>query len=441
MSIEGDFIKTADIPEIFYDTSRHRYFYQTENGDYCPQGADSMANTLKLYGMSTKQSHTQMSSAHEYLYRIQNSHSISWVGSLAGYFKGRHRIQGKYVLVDDEPNIIQPDKRVDFTDLKNLIAGMMPDRTERQIFYAWLKVGYEALRDQTQRPGQCLAMSGPPNCGKTLMVHVIKAVLGGRFSKPKQFLSGETTFNSDLVGTELLVMDDEDCSKKMVDRTRLGQVIKNCCVSASQRVHSKGRDAFMAPLFWRILICTNVTDDDLNVLPPLVPGVKDKIINLKVQQPKIPFPGPEDYNKRPAYLVSQLPGLLHWLTNWEIPRSIQSHRFGVIEYHNEFIERTLWTTSDEAQLLDIIRQWDPYDEDGVWVGTAVEFKNQVLAYDEYRQSARELIGWKGAANRLLGNLCDILPRRFFRSRNPEGSWTFEIHKEDLKRRGAGDEAA
>ena len=427
MSIDDHIHAGLKVPEIYFETRSQRYWYRSGKGEYIPLGIDGMADKLKRYGFSTKRTHTSMSSAHEYLDDIRETNNVGWVGALAGYKKGKHVIAGRNYLVDSEPTIIQPDKNCDWSDLKYMIDNMFTLRKEKHFLYAWIKYSYEALRDQTQRPGPCLTITGPHNCGKTLFLYVLERILGGRVGSQKQYMDGDTSFNADLIGTELLKIDDENSSKKMNDRRQLGQMIKNICVAGHQRVHSKGRDAFNVRLFWRLVICTNEGDTDLNVLPPLVDGIRDKMLCLRVERPEV-FPGPNKPDLRREHMENQVPGLLYYLMNWKVPEYVKGHRFGVRDYQNEFVDHSLWSVSDEAQMVDVIKEWKPWQDEDKWVGTAIDFKNQMLEYDSNKMIARELLGWKGAAGVLLNNLCDLQDSHFTRRREGSNTWKYTIRK-------------
>ena len=87
----------------------------------------------------------------------------------------------------------------------------------------------------------------------------------------------DNQFNSDLIGAELLLVDDVKLSRKMEDRKTFGTKIKGLTASSgSVSCHHKGVDAFTLSPLWRLVIAINDTEDDLGAMPPLGEGEEER---------------------------------------------------------------------------------------------------------------------------------------------------------------------
>ena len=175
--------------------------------------------------------------------------------------RGVYESNGDLLLASSSPKIIRSSPGTYPTISKfinDLFGGDEHAETQVESFIGWLSVSRLAMLEGRRRPGQALVLAGPVACGKTQLIkQVIVPAMGGREAKPYRYLTGKTGFNSDLLGAEVLVIDDEAASTRIENRRALGEGIKQTLFASSVRIEGKFRIGFdFAPL-WRIVIAVN----------------------------------------------------------------------------------------------------------------------------------------------------------------------------------------
>lgn len=141
---------------------------------------------------------------------LRRERNVDFAGPVAGKRVGVCDAQGRRILVTSSPRLIEP-REGQWPLLRAVLSGLFttPDEDQTRWFFAWLKVGVEALRKGETRPGHGLIMAGPSDCGKSfIQEHVITPLLGGRSADPTKFLLGKTTFNAEMGGAEHLAMQE-----------------------------------------------------------------------------------------------------------------------------------------------------------------------------------------------------------------------------------------
>ena len=294
-ALEASIAATGYSTELaaFYDTQQKEYLIRNQFG-WIAQTEAQFKRRLKSSGVSTKASEGEMlSPADIEILRIQDHEAVSYAGALAGYAEGLREEGGLRYLVTEGPRLIEPVTGT-WNTLKATFEAVLtdPEHDQLAVFYSWLRVAVEALRLGRLMPGQALVFAGPPRCGKSLLQNLITLLLGGRSAKPYQFMTGGTQFNSELFKAEHLMIEDEAPSTDFKSRRNLGNFIKQFTVNEDQRLHAKNRDALMLKPFWRVTISLNDEPEDLHVLPPIDPGIEDKLILLRSYKQELPMPLP-----------------------------------------------------------------------------------------------------------------------------------------------------
>jgi len=355
----------------------------------------------------------------EALNHLQLNWGVHYAGPLAGCAKGIHESCGARILVTTAPKIIEPVTG-EFPILAKLLDNLFNDEIEDQRPYvlAWLKISIEALRAGVIRPGQVLAMAGPANCGKSLLQNIITLLLGGRSAKPWRYMAGQTPFNSDLFGSEHLMIEDESASTDIRVRRELGAKIKDFTVNEVQSCHAKGRPALSLRPFWRVSISLNDEPENMMILPPLDESLADKLHLLKVHKREMPM-RTQDQAGRTAFwgaIVSELPAFVHHLLKWEIPENIRCERFGVKAYHHPSLLASLDDLAPESRLLSLIDAvlFSGVVNDDVEL-TADELQSK-LVNSSMSYEARRLLSWSTACGVYLSRLEKKHPHRFVQQR-------------------------
>lgn len=293
-----------------------------------------------------------------FLFVMQHRRLERSIKAVAGYAPGIHTLGSEQVLVKTGPRLVDPVAG-EWAIVRELIEGKLgPNQTP--YFHGWMKTALEALfaGPGNFRPGQCCIFAGPRDSGKSRLQHqLITGLLGGRSADPGPYLFARTDFNSELAGSEHLLMEDPASSTKKADRIFFGEQLKGFVVNDTQRLHLKGRDALVVSAFHRLTISINDDPDKIRVLPLLTPDLKDKVHLFSVSSAPLPMPT-STLDERRAFreqIGRELPAYAYWLLNeFSIPAAIRSDRFGVRGWCHPSLALDLFDSTPAAHLLEIL---------------------------------------------------------------------------------------
>lgn len=384
---------------------------------------------------------------------IQDKRAVRYAGALAGFSAGIHELDGgRRILVTETIRPVEPMKG-DWNVIRSILNGMLVTEKvdQRPFFYGWLKIfaasyfaSLEKGMNTTLIPGQALVLAGARDSGKTLVKSLIKEMFGGRSAHPHQFMLGGTAFNAELAEAPLLEIDDQAASKDPRDRSHFAAKIKEFTVGGSLRVHPKYQKPIDLRPCVRLLICLNDEPSAVMVLPPLDPGVEDKLMLLQVETHPMPMPtgSTDERNAFWQTLKGELPAFMHFLLHeFEIPSEIRSGRFGVRHFHHPHIVAALEDFAPESRVMEMIdelfatgkfsiggenvdpRSFDLGEDEALrqmeqstgprripWTGRASEFENIVRARFE-RWDTERLFRYGNSAGMLLRTLSMKHPER------------------------------
>ena len=341
---------------VYYDQARKLFWAKNSLDEWMQYAEAQLSRRLRAVGVDkTRFTETGLHLVEAAMDQIMQERSVHYAGEMAGYPVGTYEILGHRVLITRGPRIPKPAKRA-FPTIETFLSSLLD--AERKYFDAWIKCALLALKAGSPfRPGQVLGIAGPPGCGKSLLQDLITEILGGRSAKPYRYLTGDTSFNSDLFRAEHLCIEDEPASVDARTRRHFAAAIKGLCVNRVQSFHPKGKDSMSMTPFWRLSISVNDDQDHLMVLPPLDDSLLDKIILLRANQATFPFTS-EDLAGRKRFrdtLTAELPGYLFWLRAWRMPASLQDQRFGCVAYQNAELKQMLLDLDPEHKLWTLIR--------------------------------------------------------------------------------------
>lgn len=422
--------RTGKLPKdflVYYDQMKKAFWAKNTVGEWMMWGEAQMARRLRLLGV--RKTHFEDRDAHqveELLDNIMLDQSVHFAGELAGYMSGTYHIQGHRVLITRGPAIPKPE-RIEFPAINALLNSLLGE--ERKYFDAWIKSALLALKAGSPfRPGQVLCLAGPPGCGKSLLQDLVTEMLGGRSAKPYRYLTGDTSFNSDLFRAEHLCIEDEPASVDARTRRHFAASIKGLCVNRVQSFHPKGKDSLPLTPFWRVSISVNDDQDHLMVLPQLDDSLMDKIILLGCQQATFPFQ-PDDLDGRKSFrqqLSAQLPGYLYWLRAWRMPVALLDQRFGCVAYQNAALKQKLQDLEPEYKLWTLIQALDvvPGGYSG-WTGTAAKLENMLIKADKSSTIPR-LLYYNTACGVYLERLSRLHPENIKKLSSRAGACKWHI---------------
>jgi hypothetical protein len=175
-------------------------------------------------------------------------------------------------------------------------------------------------------------------------------------AKPYQFMSGATSFNSNLFEAEHLMVEDDIASHDIRSRISFGNYIKQFAANEEVQHHAKNRPAMTLKPFWRMSISCNEEPENLMILPPMDDSLADKMTILKAYRKPLPMPTetPEERSAFQAKVRSELAAYLYYLLNLEIPKELRAPRYGVVAYQNPEIVKAMKNTAPEFRLLELI---------------------------------------------------------------------------------------
>lgn len=405
--------------EAYYDNQSSNFLIPSADGDFIKCNISIMKNILKESYISPECGKDDMlSPLDERVNWLVKNRYVDYVGAVAGYRRGYHRMNGIKVLINKELNLIVPEIG-DFDMVDQFFHDLLidPDDVQLHYFYGWLKVALEGLYNEDMRkPGQALCIAGPVKCGKTFCQRVITELFGGVEAHPYQYLVGETSFNSDLFPACHLRIDDENRYTSHEARKNFGNFLKNSLYGKSVRCHAKGRTPVGMNPHWRLTIAINDNEENLLVLPEIKSDLEDKIILLKANMVRFPFDNDEDPKAQINYwkeLRSQFPAFIHYLLHdWKIAPEFRNSRSGVNGYQNPELLQTVDSFTKEAYIMEMIdgHIWDTIGVRGLmgwgtsepyWQGTAEQLKE--ILTDKYGYDAEKALAWRNAMGTILGN--------------------------------------
>ena len=156
---------------------------------------------------------------------IELDRAIDWDGKLAGYERGIAMIDGRRFLITDGYNI--PDARRGQCPLhQSIIEQAFPDQEARIVYLAWLQGAVRAIRAGIHQPAPMLVMAGEKGAGKTLLSYIAEQAMGGRSANPMTAWTGILPWNDNLLGAELLLIDDSVASTDIRARKAVGARFK-----------------------------------------------------------------------------------------------------------------------------------------------------------------------------------------------------------------------
>jgi Bifunctional DNA primase/polymerase, N-terminal len=422
----SDITEIAQKLEIFYDSNRMSFWVKNDRSTWMMVSVSDVRRRLKEKGFRSRALEGELvSQVDSLLTAIQHSNDVDYADSLAGYKTGVYLIRGKRILVKDSPTLIVPSKG-DWPFLSGILDRMLGE--QKIYLFGWLKVALEALYTSRFRVGQALVLAGPVDCGKSLTQELLTLLLGGRVAKPHRYMSGLTPFNSELLGCEHLMIEDEEASTDIRARRNFGSHIKSICANQDQSAHAKYRNAITLGPFWRLTISVNDEPESLMILPPIDKSLEDKFIILKAESHPMPMETVTDRDREAfmSVLKAELSHFIQFLFDFKIPAALSSDRYGITHFHHPDILEAISAMAPETRLLELIdaRLFDS-PAPGSWQGKADKLERELTCEAScVRRQAERLLTFHLACGTYLGRLQKLHPKRFASLHTKNGNvWT------------------
>jgi hypothetical protein len=356
----------------------------------------------------------------EFLSAVRESHSVDWVGELAGRFPGPVRINGVPCLILRGPQLIQPVKgenKFVYNIIHSLLSGT-PEQLDyfRAVFQHAVRLCYEGRFE----PLQILFFAGNPDDGKTLLAtEILSACLGGRRIDATSYFIGGTRFNADLARCELWIVDDMGDAKGF-DRLVYNNNLKKTSANPDVRVEPKGIDAINAShLFHAVVVLFNLEGRGGSHLVPIITADnKGKYQIFHTQRADLPT-GPDQYRKLQKQIPDGLPNFLYWLLEEykANPAVLSGDRFQVRHYHHPKVLARIQETGAAYQLSSIIDQWMLEMKFDEWYGPAIRLYQLLL--NDQPGTVKIISGLFKSSISLgmaLSELCYLIPEQYFKNK-------------------------
>lgn len=417
------------VVDCFFDSLSGNFYANDSYGRFQRWARDDLKLLLRRNGYFTTGRHADgLSYLESEMVRIVQERNVDYAGSLGGFDPGFYMIHTSRVLVTRGPERITPRP-----GNCNLLSDFFEELLgkQRSVLYGWIKTAHQSLRDGPPwHPGQLLCLAGQPKCGKSVCQSLITPMLGGRVSRPYEYLAKGTNFNADIYGAEHGLIGDENHATDNKSRRNFGAAIKKLVVEPCHYIHAKGKTPITLTPFVRLTLSLNDHPSALLVLPSLDSDVKDKIILLRANA--------VDFERRvkkfgsfaawEAAAVAQLPAFLHKLRGWRIPESLADTRYGVQSFHDPELVQEVDDLSDEERLLALIDTYlfDSLGSDHV-AGTSTEIEKS-LSNKIGNHAALHMAKYSGRFGHLLAVLLKKYPARIERRRTHGSKWSYLIRK-------------
>ena len=335
---------------------------------------------------------------------------VQWTGTIAGHAQGLSTdMNGLPILITSEANPPAPIKgNADL--ISEIITSAFTDTTAAIVFMSWLAGRYKCVRDHVHVPSPMLVLAGEVNSGKSLLAWIVAQVLGGRTANPYSAWSGGILWNDDLVGSELLLVDDCVGSTLIGARRAFGASFKEAIYPHVVQLRKRNSSSVSVRPVWCVLVCCNDTPESLQIIPPLDADLSDKVALLHVTgiTPPVDTSTPEGRTKLQKLIRDELPAFAAELMAWETPEDLRDSRSGVKAWRDPELAEAVEAHSPAKRLEAILET--ALQHRGIWHDipadfTAAEIEARLLdSQSTVKEQARGLFTWHGACGSALSRL-------------------------------------
>jgi hypothetical protein len=202
-----------------------------------------------------------------------------------------------------------------------------------------------------------LVIAGEVNSGKSLLAWFVTQMLGGRSANPWSAWSGNMLWNDDLIGNELLLIDDCAGNPDVRARRAFGAAFKEAMYPHAVQMRKRHQSSISVRPVWSVMVCCNDTPEALNVIPPLDPDVSDKIALLHVSKVTLPVDtsSADGRDQLQSMIMAEAEAFAFELCEWKVPADLRDRRSGIIAWRDPELLGKVDATSPEKQLLEILR--------------------------------------------------------------------------------------
>lgn len=335
---------------------------------------------------------------------------IQWSGSIAGHRQGMSKdADGLPMLITREAKPPEPVPG-EFPVINDLLGQAFANETALLVFMSWMAGRYRAVRSHTHIPSPMLVIAGEVNSGKSLLAWIVSQLLGGRTANPYSAWSNAMLWNDDLVGSELLLVDDCTPNTDFRQRRAFGAAFKEAMYPHIVQLRKRHASAISVRPVWACMVCCNDTPEALQIIPPLDADMADKIILLHCSPVKVPIDtsSPEGRHQLQKMVRAELSAFAAELLEWETPEDLRDSRSGVLAWRDPSLVSSVEENSP-ARLLERLLEMG-IEHMGIWHDlprelTAMEIESRLTDMGSpVRDRAKQMFSWHGACGSALARL-------------------------------------
>jgi hypothetical protein len=321
-------------------------------------------------------------------YAIQEQKAVTAAMPFVHFPQGVIRFQGHPYLNISSVECLEPARDkvawgVNFPWLAEFIDNLFDPAEQKDYFLSWWKHFYQNAYHRTPQSGQAIFIAGDPGVGKTLLSTMILSRSVGGHIDASSYLLGEEKFTSHVVASPVMSVDDTVPASDSKRHTRYSAMIKKIAANRYHTYEEKFQKAGQVTWLGRVVVTCNLDPESVRLLPNVELSLLDKIslFRCAARKQEKKFPSSAELE---TVISQELPYLLRWLLDWEIPEHcIGSSRFGVKSYHESQLFNAALQTSASYSFLELLSDF-------------------LSAYAGGREEGKEY--WEGTSTQLLADM-------------------------------------
>ena len=359
--------------EFYYHGQNKNFYTKATDDHWIALDKPSVRSHLAEMGFRTeKMEGERVAPSDSVINSLQTDKAVdAALSGLCGRRAGYYEENGQQYIVRRSPQVVKP-VRGQWPTIQKLLDGQFGHKNPQlDVLLGWLSSGVRDFVNDGRRAArftqaQFLHIAGEPNAGKTLILeNILPFCFGSRSANCEDlFHPKQSEFNAHLFNAELLFLDDTKILKTDYhSRQQFGEQIKSLTVGAgggNTGFRSMQQDKVTVRPWWRFVRMMNTEPMTLATLPPMEPGVEDKIILLKANPMEYGPLGPimqtgSGWFRRIQKMIeAEIPHFVHYLLkeHQTPPYALDpTNRYPVLSYKNEDLLVDFEQAEPHSQLL------------------------------------------------------------------------------------------
>ena len=404
-------MQSFDPEDVFYDGPASKYLVRVGNAFFTYSKLSPIVTGI------TRHMADQYQDAKELMRAVKAAVAsreldggVQWNGNLAGHKQGLTTDStGLPILITSEAKPPQPADG-EFPIITDLLAQAFTNPVAIEVFLSWMAGRWTAVNSYTHIPSPMLVLAGEVNSGKSLLAWIVSEMLGGRVANPYAAWSGGMLWNDDLVGSELLLVDDCSASTDTRARRAFGAAFKEAMYPAAVQLRKRHSSSVSVRPVWAVMVACNDTPEALQIIPPLDNDMSDKVILLHFSPVVLPMDTSTPEGRRAFQLAikQEMPAFAAALRDWQTPEELRDTRSGVKAWRDPDLVDSVDANSPARRLEQLIET--AITHMGIWHDlprefTAMEIESRLTDNGSpVRDQAKQMFNWHGACGSALSRL-------------------------------------